>query len=183
MWAHPLKPWTRPVLVPCCFLAKLFFVITVLRPKTVAYNDKYMSKLLSNRTLVEDGLSLNGTSLFEVRYDETEFSVRCILNIENWGTWLLTDPIVHNHCGYIDSKFPVPVVFPATREIMVGLKQSGTATGTCGTVSWQIQNLKLRLIVMWSVPFNLNLYDTYMGLALIYNEVTLGLMHNFFWNT
>ena len=29
----------------------------------------------------------------------------------------------------------------------------------------------MRLIVMWSVPFNLNLYDTYMGLALIYNEV------------
>ena len=130
---------------------------------------------LSNRTLVEDGLSLNGTTLFELRYDESEhrfiapqniqfdeitncslsnfcdivlfshspctafplkreqrnrlicqqilykcqwtsrnktkiqyhcecgvlwnhesffFSVRCILNIENWTTWLLTDPLV-----------------------------------------------------------------------------------------
>ena len=27
---------------------------------------------LSNRTLVEDGLSLNGTTLFELRYDESE---------------------------------------------------------------------------------------------------------------
>ena len=42
----------------------------------------------------------------------------------------------------------------------------------------QIVELSMRLIVMWSVPFNLNLYDTYMGLALIYNEVTLGNMHN-----
>jgi hypothetical protein len=35
-----------------------------------------------SRTLVEDGVSLNGTSLFELRYDESEHSVRCILNIE-----------------------------------------------------------------------------------------------------
>ena len=28
------------------------------------------------------------------RYDESEHSVRCILNIENWTTWLLTDPSV-----------------------------------------------------------------------------------------
>ena len=27
-------------------------------------------------------MSLNGTSLFELRYDESEHSVRCILNIE-----------------------------------------------------------------------------------------------------
>ena len=35
----------------------------------------YLSRL-SNRTLVEDGLSLNGTSLFELRYDESPHSVR-----------------------------------------------------------------------------------------------------------
>ena len=40
-------------------------------------------------------------------------------------------------------------------------------------LSSQIVELSMRLIVMWSVPFNLNLYDTYMGLALIYNEVSL----------
>ena len=34
----------------------------------------------------------------------------------------------------------------------------------------QIVELSLRLIVMWSVPFNLNLYDTHMGLAMIYNQ-------------
>ena len=35
----------------------------------------------------------------------------------------------------------------------------------------QIVELSIRLIVMWSVPFNLNLYDTYLGLAMIYNQV------------
>ena len=35
----------------------------------------------------------------------------------------------------------------------------------------QIVELSVRLIVMWSVPFNLNLYDTYLGIAMIYNQV------------
>ena len=39
-------------------------------------------------------------------------------------------------------------------------------------VCFQIVELSVRLIVMWSVPFNLNLYDTYLGLAMIYNQVT-----------
>ena len=41
-------------------------------------------------------------------------------------------------------------------------------------VCFQIVELSVRLIVMWSVPFNLNLYDTYLGLAMIYNQVTSG---------
>ena len=39
-------------------------------------------------------------------------------------------------------------------------------------LGFQIVELSVRLIVMWSVPFNLNLYDTYLGLAMIYNQVT-----------
>ena len=57
-----------------------------------------------------------------VRYDESEHSVRCILNIENWTTWLMTDPSVRTHCGHISDLFPPPVVFPATREVMEGYK-------------------------------------------------------------
>ena len=57
-----------------------------------------------------------------VRYDESEHSVRCVLNIENWSTWLMTDPSVRTHCGHISDLFPPPVVFPATREVMEGYK-------------------------------------------------------------
>lgn len=48
--------------------------------------------------------------------------------------------------------------------------QSGTATGTCGTVSWQVEHLDTRLIVMWSVPFNFNLYDSYFAIGMIFNR-------------
>lgn len=136
----------------------------------MAYNERYLSKLLSNRTLVEDGLSLNGTTLFELRYDESEYSVRCILNIENWTTWLLSDPLVRSHCGHVSDIYPAPVVFPATREVMEAYKNYGTATGTCGTISWQIEGLKLRLIVMWSVPFNLAVHSSYLAVGMVFNE-------------
>ena len=48
--------------------------------------------------------------------------------------------------------------------------QAGTATGTCGTVSWQIEHLDTRLIVMWSVPFNLNIHDSYFAVGMIFNR-------------
>ena len=48
--------------------------------------------------------------------------------------------------------------------------QSGTATGTCGTVSWQIEHLDTRLIVMWSVPFNYNIHDSYFAVGMIFNR-------------
>ena len=54
-------------------------------------------------------------------------------------------------------------------EILL-LFQVGTATGSCGTVSWQIEHLDTRLIVMWSVPFNLNIHDSYFAVGMIFNR-------------
>ena len=48
--------------------------------------------------------------------------------------------------------------------------QYGTATGSCGTISWQVEGLKLRLIVMWSVPFNLAIHKSYLAIGMVYNE-------------
>ena len=74
------------------------------------------------------------------------------------------------HCGEVLAQYQASNVYPGYREVSLGV---GTQVfgGTCGTISWQIVELSLRLIVMWSVPFNLNLYDTYLGLAMIYNQV------------
>ena len=90
----------------------------------------YFNSRLANRTVVDNGQSLNGTNLLELRHEEEhrEHSVRCILNIENWTAWRLKDALSHNHCGYIHEKFPAPNVKPATREIMVGHKQVFTCS-------------------------------------------------------
>jgi len=79
---------------------------------------------LSNRSLIDNGDSLNGTTLYDLRHNSMEeHSVRCIINIENWTTWKLKDALAHNHCGYIHDTFPAPNVLPAHREVMVGHKQ------------------------------------------------------------
>ena len=95
----------------------------------------YFNSRLANRTVVDNGQSLNGTNLLELRHEEEhrEHSVRCILNIENWTAWRLKDALSHNHCGYIHEKFPAPNVDPATREIMVGHKQVFTLFINCIT--------------------------------------------------
>lgn len=62
----------------------------------------------------------------QLRFDTAlmeEHSVRCIITIENWTAWRLKDALAHNHCGYIDEKFPAPNVDPAFRQLMIGHKQ------------------------------------------------------------
>lgn len=121
--------------------------------------------------MVDNGLSLNGTSLQHLKHNRLkDHSVRCLLNIENWTAWNLKDALPHNHCGYIDESYTAVNVRPATREVMLGYKQSGTATGTCGTVSWQVEHLDTRLIIMWSVPFNYNIHNSYFAVGMIFNR-------------
>ena len=43
--------------------------------------------------------------------------------------------------------------------------------GTCGTISWQLLEINMRLIIMWSVPFNFNIRDSYYAIGLTHNKV------------
>eukprot|EP00094_Tigriopus_californicus_P009135 TCALIF_08806-PA protein Name:"Similar to Conoporin-Cn1 (Conus consors)" AED:0.24 eAED:0.24 QI:0/0.66/0.5/1/0.66/0.5/4/1171/281 len=164
-YRHP-KPWNVGFQVWGIFLIKCLLT-------AMAYDHKYVSKLLANQSLIDNGVSMQNTTLVNLRHNATlmeEFSVRCIINVENWTAWKLKDALSHNHCGYIHEDFQATNVDPGFREIMVGHKQSGTATGSCGTVSWQIERLDTRLIVMWSVPFNFNLHDAYFAVGMIFNR-------------
>jgi len=71
---------------------------------------------LSSGTTIEEWINKN-ESLRE------EFSVRCVINVENWTAWRLKDALSHNHCGWIYDGWPARNVEPATREIMIGRKQ------------------------------------------------------------
>jgi len=135
-----------------------------------AYDEEFVQFLISKRPALIDGLSLNGTSLHQLRFSRTtSHKVRVILNVENWSRYTMLDSQTDIHCGAVLQQFQATNIYPGYREVMLGV---GTQvfSGTCGTISWQIVELSLRLIVMWSVPFNLNLYDTYLGLAMIYNQ-------------
>lgn len=81
---------------------------------------------LANQSLIDNGASLQNTTLVNLRHNASlmeEFSVRCIINVENWTAWKLKDALSHNHCGYIHEDFQAMNVDPGFREIMVGHKQ------------------------------------------------------------
>ena len=93
---------------------------------------------ITNRPALIDGLSLNGTSLHQLRHGrQTSHKVRVIINVENWSRFTLLDAQTDLHCGEILQQFQAPNVYPGYREVMLGV---GTKvfSGTCGTVSWQV---------------------------------------------
>ena len=40
-------------------------------------------------------------------------------------------------------------------------------TGTSGTIAWELEEQNVHLIVMWSVPYNLNIYNSYFGIGVV----------------
>ena len=69
---------------------------------------------LSNRTLVEDGLSLNGTTLFELRYDESEH--RFLFPPQNVQFLEITNCSLSNFCDIILFSHSQCTAFPLKRE-------------------------------------------------------------------
>ena len=56
-------------------------------------------------------------------------------------------------------------------QVMV-MENTNPLVGSCGTVSWQLVEINMRLIIMWSVPFNFNIRDSYYAIGLTHNKVS-----------
>ena len=65
--------------------------------------------------MIQDGLSLNGTSLYKLRHTKSEYDVRVILNLENWSRFTLLDANTDVHCGALEKQFPPTNVYPGYR--------------------------------------------------------------------
>jgi len=86
-----------------------------------------------------------------------------VMQIENDTCWPMKDPICHPNRGLIQK--PPTDIEPGGRTHIIGHKTSGTATGSCGTVSW-CTGYNLRVMVMWSVPYNQNHYSNWLAVGL-----------------
>lgn len=131
-----------------------------------------VERIIDRPELVESGLSLNSSTVAKVKLagrGTGGAGVRCILSISNWSMYTLLDVESNTECGTTDPKFPPRNVFPGDREVMV-LQNTHPMIGTCGTLSWQLVEVNLRLIIMWSVPFNFNLRDSYYAIGLTHNK-------------
>ena len=40
-------------------------------------------------------------------------------------------------------------------------------TGTSGTMAWELEEQGVHMVVMWSVPYNLNIYNSYFAIGVV----------------
>ena len=59
-------------------------------------------------------------------------------------------------------------MFPSHREATIAISNlESSFTGTSGAVAWQLSGQGVQLIVMWSIPYNLNIYNSYYGIGVV----------------
>ena len=137
---------------------------------------KFLNKIdvsrLRQPALVSPGLSLNQSTVSDVKMKGRSrgSGVRCILSLSNWSMFTLLDVETNTECGETSKLLPPRNIFPGYREVMV-MQNTNPMVGTCGTISWQLVEINMRLIIMWSVPFNFNIRDSYYAIGLTHNKV------------
>ena len=103
-----------------------------------------------------------GKSFMDSRKD-LDYSVRVQIEVDNVSKWTLTNPKVYTHGGVISSK--PQAVAPNHKEYMIARKTGHTATGSYGTVAWDVED-RLTL-VMWSEPYNFNHHVNTLAIAIV----------------
>nr|AXS67891.1 coluporin-19 [Colubraria reticulata] len=92
------------------------------------------------------------------------YSVTADITVENLTPYPLVEPVLRLSDGV---KLSNPVDIQSNRKGTFNLRKKAiTATGTYGTVSWLVSENNRRFIVMWSVPYDTNLYRNWLGLGM-----------------
>ena len=66
------------------------------------------------------------------------------------------------------SDFAEREVLPSHSEATVLVNdESNSFTGTSGVIAWKLDDLDTHLLVMWSVPYNLNFYNSYFAIGIV----------------
>lgn len=98
---------------------------------------------------------------------------RCIsISIENFSPYDLEKPEIHYESGSGTSYTPFDVIKPKTVGIS-SFHSEELLKGTVGILSYHISGLKKKLLVMWSVPFDYNLYKNYVNAKVVEEEIEL----------
>ena len=92
----------------------------------------------------------------EQRYRALDYSVKFLLNLDNYAAQQLTvsQSIITSGVIADDAKD----IGPGLREAMSGHKTGWTATGVHGVVSWKIGDTGKMVVVMYDVPYDHLLY-------------------------
>ena len=92
--------------------------------------------------------------------------VKFIMNVDNYtDKWMMADNF-SAYSGHVSS--PPSNIEPETAESCAGHKAGGS-TGCVGTMTWGIQNTGYSAVVMYSVPYDQNLYSNWLSVGIFDN--------------
>uniref|UniRef100_W4VS67 Conoporin 3 n=1 Tax=Conus geographus TaxID=6491 RepID=W4VS67_CONGE len=113
-------------------------------------------------TVVTSGSSLKGGLLKDLA--DNSYWITCAIEVENWTNFTLEVPKLMLRRGAHTTN-PVDIE-PGKREAFAVRKTAHTATGVFGTVSWEVNGNSRRFVIMWSTPFDFNIYTNWMGMGM-----------------
>ncbi|XP_076867089.1 uncharacterized protein LOC143518482 [Brachyhypopomus gauderio] len=125
-------------------------------------------------TAIIAGVSLQGNSIEQIS-NSINTSRNIVIQITNYSdSYILRNPRVYTNSGYCQTP-PQPTIQKKTVEACSFTKTSDTARGAVGVLTYQILNDKKNtvgeLAIMFSVPYDYNLYENWFALGIFNNGI------------
>ena len=99
----------------------------------------------------------------------TDATIALGLLVENWSAYPLSKPTIEINEGRLvqdNDSVPVPGSVKAGTMNAGIILQSKALTGTSGVIRWTLGSADLVLSIMWSVPYNRQLWRTWLAVGL-----------------
>ena len=98
------------------------------------------------------------------KFEALPFNVKFKMEVTNYSQNVLIPSGSYCESGHISSP-PMAIIPGKTGEIM-GHKMAFCATGACGVVSWDVEGINSKLAVMYSCPYNFDLYSNWLAVGM-----------------
>ena len=112
---------------------------------------------------VKDGSSIVTANQ---KLKRTNYRVVVTIEVINATKWQMRNPQSQRHGGVVELQ--ATEVAPGCKERLVVRKRFAQATGSHGTVSWDVGGKQV--IIMWSAPFNFDFYANTLAVGITDDE-------------
>ncbi|XP_055357488.1 tereporin-Ca1-like isoform X2 [Paramacrobiotus metropolitanus] len=103
----------------------------------------------------------------ETSASQSSYDVAATIKLINHTKWPLKLENCHPNYGHIETV--INLVQPGQQDIMRMHKKGFTTSGTSGTVAWRVEGMRVSVIVMWSLPYNLTFRSNVLAVGLCDN--------------
>ncbi len=81
---------------------------------------------------------------------------------------MLSFPVTYTQYGDFQFGYHEREIFAAHREVIVAVNKLDSITGSSGVIAWELGEQNIHVIVMWSIPYNMNFYNAYFAFGMVH---------------